>query len=400
LTRFKRAAPYLLLFAVSFPLWYLGMRLLGGQSLLDHSPIDQHTRQARAWLDGRLDLAGAPKYLEIARYDGRFYDSFPPTPALVEVPLVLVFGKKTPNGPVMYALWLLALAAMFSMLQRRGFSEGSALLAALAFVFGTNLYATCPRAKVWAWGQGLGFCLAILGLWFVIDNKRSGLRGPTSGYVLLSLAVGCRPFYLFMAPLFVVLDRQTSRPDLRRVLWSAALAMAPVGIALAALNYARFGNPLEFGHDYLGWAQALPEGIFSLSHLGHNLYHAALQLPTLVNDDPPVEFDPWGTAFWLNNGIFLFCLAALVRGGFDRWVRAAAALGLGCIWFGLLLHQTNGWRQFGYRFLIDLLPIGFVLFLYGYRRFNAWMSASLLWSFAVNLYGLWAWKELPRPFFE
>jgi hypothetical protein len=141
-----------------------------------------------------------------------------------------------------------------------------------------------------------------------------------------------------------------------------------------------------------------PEGI--TLHVARNLYHATLQLPSVVNDDPPLEFDPWGTAFWLNNGIFLFCLTALLRGGFDRRVRAAAALGLACIWFGLLLHQTNGWRQFGYRFLIDLLPIGFVLFLYGYRRFNAWMAASLAWSFAVNLYGLWAWKELPRPFLE
>ena len=393
-----RAAPYVLLFAASFPLWYLGMRLLGGESILDHSPIDQHTRQARAWLDGRLDLPGAPRYLEIARYGGRFYDSFPPTPAVVELPLVLAFGKKTPNGPVLYVFWGLALAAMFSMLRGRGFSEASALLAALAFVFGTNVYATCPRANVWAWEQGLGFCLSILGLRFVIDNTKQGLLGPGLGYVLLSLAVGCRPFYLFMAPLFVVLDHRTSRPDLPRVLRSAALGMAPYGIVLAGLNYARFGNPLQFGHDYLGWAQALPEGIFSVQHLGRNLYHATLRLPDVVNDQPPFEFDPWGTAFWLNNGIFVFSLAALVRGGFDRWVRAAAASSLVLVWFGLLLHQTNGWRQFGYRFLIDMLPIGFVLFLYAYRRFSGWMLAAFLSSLAVNVYGLTAWKEMPRPF--
>src|SRR4051812_32173144 len=69
-----------ILVAVSFPLWYGGMRLRGGRGLLDHSPIDQHTRQARAWLQGHLDLPGAPGYLEIADKDGLFYNSFPPTP--------------------------------------------------------------------------------------------------------------------------------------------------------------------------------------------------------------------------------------------------------------------------------------------------------------------------------
>jgi len=396
--RLRRLLPYLLLFAISFPLWYLGMRLRGGQSLLDHSPIDQQTRQAESWLKGRLDLPSMRAYLEIAEYEGRYFNSFPPTPALVEVPLVLVFGRETPTSLAMYLFWLAALCAMYAMLTRRGWDGRSSIIVALAFVFGTNVYASCVRANVWGWGQGLGFCLAILGLARVIDNGRSGLRGSGLGYLLLAFAVGCRPFYAFMLPLFVALDWRGGGRSLARAIRTAVAWMAPVAIGLAWNNWARFGDPLEFGHSYLGWARDLPHGIFSIRYVPWNAYHALLKLPNLVNDSPPFEFDPWGTAFWLNNGIFLFALYALARVDFDPVVRRAAQLGLALTWCGLILHQTNGWRQFGYRFLIDLLPIGFVAILYSYRRASRLMTAAFAWSLLINLYGLVVWKDMPRNY--
>ena len=60
--RGRSLRPYLVLFLVSFPLWYAGLVLRGGQGLLDHSPVDQHTRQAAAWLGGQAALERAPDY--------------------------------------------------------------------------------------------------------------------------------------------------------------------------------------------------------------------------------------------------------------------------------------------------------------------------------------------------
>jgi hypothetical protein len=55
---------------------------------------------------------------------------------------------------------------------------------------------------------------------------------------------------------------------------------------------------------------------------------------------------------------------------------------LGLIWSGLLMHQTNCWRHFGHRYLIDLLPTGFVIVLYAYRRFTRgiWRPSCGPWS--------------------
>jgi ferredoxin len=386
--------PFLILLLVSFPLWYAGLRLRGGKGLLDHSPVDQHTRQAMAWLEGRLDLHLAPDYLEIAGYQGRRYVSFPPVPSVVELPLVLVYGEGTPNALLgIYAFWLLALLAQFTLLTRRGFDEASAILTSLAFVFGTNLFVTCVRANVWAYGQSLGFCLAVIGLLFVMDS-RTGRSGP--GYLLLALAVGCRPLLALLFPLYLALDHRTCGRGLPAAARAALLWAGPVALALGAYNLARFGDPLEFGHNHLEWARKLPEGIFSLSYLPWNAYHAFLRLPEWSREWPLLRFDTAGTALWLNNAILVIAVLGLLARRFDPWVRAACAFALLTIGLGVLCYEGKGNTQFGFRYAIDLLPAAFVAFAFGYRRLDRWMMAGVAFSALLNLYGLWTWKEMPR----
>ena len=396
----SRLRPFAILIALSFPLWYAGLILRGGKGLFDHSPIDQHTRQAMAWLAGRIDLKDAPDYLEIAPYGGRFFDSFPPVPSLVEVPLVLVFGEKTPNALFgIYFFWLLALASQLVILRRCGWDEGSAVLASLAFVFGTNLYATCVRANVWAYGQSLGYCLAVIGLLFVTENRaRTHFAG--AGYFFLALAVGCRPLLALLFPLFVALDHRTSGRTLARALRSTVLWAGPVALALASYNYARFSSPLEFGHNHLAWAKALPEGIFSFSHVPWNAAQAFLRLPELHPEWPYLRFDTAGTAFFFNNAIFVVGLVGLFRARVDPWIRSSAAFALLTIGLGVLCYEGKGNTQFGFRYVIDLLPVGFVALALAYRRFTWGMAAAAVFSTALNLYGLAVWKGLHAPSFS
>jgi len=364
--------------------------------VLDHSPIDQHTRQAQAWLAGRLDLPGAPGYLEIARYHDRFYDSFPPTPSLFELPLALVFGRTTPSSLVIYAFWLAALGAGYAVLRRRGFAERDAILASLAFVFATNVYPSCVRANVWAQGLSLGFSLALVGLPFVVDNPRRGWRGPGPGYLMLSLAVGARPLLLLMTPLYVALDHRTCGRGLRPAVSSAILWMAPYGALLAWLNWARFGDAREFGHHHLAFAQGLPYGLVSPRYLPWHFYHAVLKLPRLQAHWPPLEFDMNGTAFWLHNPVLVAALWALLARRVDPWIRRAAALAFVTIGAAILMYESGGWVQFGFRYVIDLLPAGFVVFAFAFDRFPRWLLAASLVTFALTVYGLAGWKHFPR----
>ncbi len=395
------------LFVASFSLWLLGMHLHGGRSPLWHSPVDQHTQQALSWLHGRIDLDEQSEEMEIAHYRGRFFNSFPPTPTLIELPFALVLGRRTPSSLVLYAFWYLALLSQHRLLRRRGFSEASAIGAPLAFLFATNVYVSCIHANVWAQGQSLGDCLALIGLGFVAANPRGGLLGPGLGYAALSLAVGCRPFYLFMAPLFVAIDVTTNGRGLRKTLASATVSMLPYGILLAAYNAARFGNPLEFGHHYLPWPQRLPHGMFSLHYVPWNAYHAFLRLPVWSSEWPHLRFDTFGTAFWFNNAPLVIGVVALATARLDPRIRWTAVFALVSTGLGVLMYESAGSRllppgvvvpgsgnhQFGFRYFIDLLPTAFVAFAFARRRFTPPMIAASLVSFALNLYGLAYWRE-------
>jgi hypothetical protein len=199
-----------------------------------------------------------------------------------------------------------------------------------------------------------------------------------------------------MAPLFVVLDHRTCGRSLRQAAVSAVLWMAPAGAVLAWLNWARFGDPFEFGHHHLAFARNLPYGLMSPHYLPWHLYHAVLKLPRIQAGWPPLEFDMNGTAFWLHNPVLAAALGALLVRRFDPWVRAAAVFAFVAIGTGLLSYESGGWVQFGFRYIIDLLPAGLVVFAFAFDRFPRWLLAASLVTFALNVYGLAGWKHFPR----
>jgi hypothetical protein len=53
--------------------------------------------------------------------------------------------------------------------------------------------------------------------------------------------------------------------------------------------------------------------------------------------------------------------------------------------------------QFGFRYVIDLLPAGFVVFALTFNRFPRLLLVASLMTFALNIYGLAGWKHFPRP---
>ena len=67
-----------------------------------------------------------------------------------------------------------------------------------------------------------------------------------------------------------------------------------------ALNYARFGNITEFGHNYLPEFTRTTTGQFNLSYLKENLMHY-LRLPAAGENGGTLSFfSSDGMAFWLD----------------------------------------------------------------------------------------------------
>lgn len=387
----------------------LGAAKLARQPVLGHSPYDSYTRQAMAWLSGTTYLDVSPEsvsYLELAEYNGRLYVSFPPVPSVAELPLALLFGSKTPDRALVY-LYFLGGAALLALTFRRKNALAPSVLYALLATAASNLLPMAVFGGVWHEAQALCFLFSALSVFLITGAK------PISWHFALfsaALAVGCRPFVLLFFPvLFYELwqNLRKANPALnieeitKKGLPYLALP-ALVGLLLAGYNMARFGNPLEFGHNYLPEFTRHPEeGQFSLQYLGNNLANAftvpALNVqvtgvfPFIQFGQPLAQFNLFtANAFYLFNPIVLcFFVAAVLSvlfGGFKKLWISLVCLALFVV--GTCLHKTLGGMQFGARYFLDCVPFLCLPLAKRGVRLNPAATLLLLFGIALNLYGV------------
>jgi hypothetical protein len=375
-----------LIFGGAMLLLWLALLPAIDRSLRHHSGADQHALQATLWREGRVSQQEDGGWLELSPYEGRYYISFPPAPTFVELPLTFIFGRRTPNTLILlFAAWLSMMMAL-ALLIRLEVDRRSAILLAFAFFWGTNILYLSLEGSVWHQGHVFGVLFALAAFLCV-----SGLVSPIRvilGAFFLGLAVGCRPFHLFTAPLYLLLAYR--KAPAWRTIAAAASGLAPPIVFYAVYNVARFGSPFEFGHSFLPWSRAVESGVFNLAYLPRNLLHTFAQLPVWDAGSGILSFSGRGTAVWLHSPILLLGLAALASRKLPLGEKTLIALALSLSWGGLLLHESNGWFQFGYRFGVDLIPV--LLYAAGrFRRSYPWLLVPLVqYSVLINLYGvLW-----------
>jgi hypothetical protein len=250
---------------------------------------------------------------------------------------------------------------------------------------------------VWYMAQVMCFCLSLMALYYALKG-RGGLS-----LAFWACAVGCRPMVILYLPLllWLMIRQWKSQPESGGILalikkrWYWAIAPTVIALVYMWLNYARFGNPLEFGHNYLPEFQLAEHGQFSFHYLLRNL-ELLCRLPTFDKNGGPMHFDAYDCmAFWLIAPIVLCFLAAFMyavvyKGRKHLFELIALPLMLLCHLLIVCCHRTLGGYQFGNRYLVDMLPYVF----YGLlalrpreRNFHLLVSMLLVMGFALNLMG-------------
>jgi len=378
---------FILFALITLTLWLVLFYALGF-SVTDHVLYDQHTLQALAWQKGHVNIASV-WFLEIAEYQDKRYNSFPPTPTFIELPLTYIFGRLTPNSFVLLlSTWVSMLLSFFIFLKLTKKRFLSYFLA-LAFFWGSNILYLSLFGAVWNQGQLYGLFFTILAFFILFHSHK---KWPLIiGAFCLGLAVGCRPFYLFMAPLFLYYSYQKF-PHWKTFIYTI-VGLGPPGIFYAVYNWVRFGDILEFGHVYLPHSQDLGGKIFSCDYLARNLHHVFLQIPVWNFDLNRVDFDDRGIAIWISSPIILLGLVFFFQKKISVPEKIISGLCLIAIWVPLLLHESNGWLQFGYRYSIDLIPLLLILVGRTLRRNYLWLFPLALYSVLINIYGaVWFYK--------
>lgn len=354
----------------------IGILLQGFTGLLGaENPYNSYSLQAARWMQGHLDLGQDYPHLEIARYAGRFFVSFPPFPSVVMLPFVCIFGTNTPDGLI--SLFCAALgafcAARLALLY--GKSEKEALFWALGATIGSNLLSIMCTGWVWFIAQTMAFALLMAALC-------AAKRGKTCpALLLLAAAVGCRPFSVLCFPVLLYLLHMAGRRFSKKTVL-CALPAAAVLLFYAVLNFLRFDSPLEFGHNYL--PEFLAEPQFGLSYIFENA-KTLFRMPEFT--DGKIVFPRFnGFAFFLASPLFLSYGALFVRSK-KEWIDYGV-LALLVLWLLLFcMHRTMGGWHFGHRYTIDLLPLAF----WGCMRLESKGTGGhiplFLMGFALHVFG-------------
>ncbi len=382
-----------------------------------HATVYNHFAwQAQAWLEGQLSIrfpvvgaAGGPgnDYFNdvipvvdaAGNPTGRGTIPFPPLPALVLLPFVALGGLAVDQAVLVVLIGALDVAVAFWLLGRLGLRP---LVRNLLTVFvgaGGALWYAASLGTTWyvAHVVAVGLTLGAVGL--ALDaEEHEAARDPAAARplldgrqlaagVLLGLAATSRLTIAFGLPFLLFVGGGGSW--WRRGL-PAAIGMAiPIALLLLytdAATGALFNPAYEalYRHEVVAYpnlgynaAWALQDVRYIPQNLGLMLFGLPTAMPTC---DPGVARTPWSTAgcSWLvpkpigmslllTSPAYLLALPslALVR---DRRVVGAflATLAIATV---NLMHFSQGWVQFGYRFSLDFAPFLLVAVALGTERF-------------------------------
>jgi hypothetical protein len=385
---------------------------------------DHFVWQASAFLEGQAGIrypiaSTAERFgnwffqdvLPIGRVAGveRGLIPFPPLPALVLVPFVAVFGLDADDQLIFTVLAAVDVAICWWMIGRLGVSTVVRAATTVFFAFGTVFWYTAQNTTTWYQAHIVAVGLTMLAVGLALgadddaradaDGSRAGAASDSVGsraFVIggtIGLAATARLTIILALPFFILVG--PGRDWRRRGLSVVLGAAIPVG-ALLAYNIVTTGQVFHPAYDHLyqlearaytglgyhlDWAAEDPR--YVPQNLGMMLLGTPEFLPQRQRDTLGTMDRPLCTAPGAPRGLFsVDCPLALPRdtgmsvlltspalllaipAWFDRRRRrivVAALLAIALVSVANLMHFSQGWVQFGYRFSNDVVPFALVL---------------------------------------
>ena len=387
----ERRRVLLALLAVLAVGYFLLSDLMGG-TLFQHQQWDSYTLQTYNWLQGRTYLLNGEKYtwLELAIYDGRYYVSFPPLPSVALIPFVLLCGLSTPNNAIMACYGLIAVTLAYEIMLKAGRTPRTSAFWALVCVWGCNMMWMTTNGGVWFQAQALNMVMCLAAVLCAMQGKKA------LSTTFLALAVGCRPWSAVYLPVFALSFAWSEKDEhggfLKSCLaqWKCLIGPVLIGAGYMAYNYARFGSPLEFGHNYLPEFQRAEHGQFYIGYLWPNLKRLLTEPVRFGNgllDVPLFQ----GFMFYVANPLFIIYFVRLLLRAIHKDVSFEGVALLAGMVLELLLtcmHRTLGAWQFGARYTCDMIPFAYMyLARRGPKRAADWELLVGGLAVVFNVYG-------------
>jgi hypothetical protein len=364
--------------------------------------------------------------------EGRALLPFPPLPAVVLLPFVALWGLSTNAALIAAVLGALNVGLCWRMVLRVTPRRDAAVLATIFYAFGTVAWYAAMLGSTWFLAHVVASTFLFLAIAAALDAEaRERVTAATGRVFRLAGLIDWRQFVagilfgtaalarlttLFGAPFFVFVGGGGSY--VRRAVSAGLGALVPVGLLLL-YNVATTGHVFHPAYDYLRENEHRPVPAFYHADWGiEDLRYVAQNAPILLSwlplsplntdacrDEPAptglglladencalLQPDPVGMGLFLTSPAYLLAVPLVLMAGMRRRLVAGAALAVFSIAIVNLMHFSQGWVQFGYRFSNDFAPFAMVLVALAIARFRvSWITAGLVGaSVAINAWGVY-----------
>jgi len=362
--------------------------VLVGYWLARPDPIDwydHHIYLAEALLHGSLNVAdtGIPDWFQdTVTVDGAKYLPYGPAPAILLTPFVAIWGTdfdETRFSMVLGAINAVLFWYTLGLLKLKPLSK---VLGVLFFAFGTVHFYSATEGTIWFYNHVSAIFFLLIAI--ILFLKRVPLYLPA---IALGFAWWSRGPTLLAAPFFLygILARYDEGFSLKslidvdfyRRLWGSpalrdgmvfAGALIPFGVLTLLYNDVRFDSPFDTGfqtvyQSYTGGG--LPYSFYRLDHpnaphfalfdlrnIPLHVYTMFLMPPQYFPDLSVLRPSPYGLSIFLTSPAFVYALFVKRR----TWLKPASWIAIGLITIPLFMHYSQGWVQYGYRFMLDFMP--------------------------------------------
>lgn len=359
------------------------------------TPYNNFVLLADAILHGRLYLTENINWLELAPYQGRYYIIPPPMPAILLLPVVVIFGLSTDQTIVSIFFGSVNVALAFLITRSLTKSSTVQLWTTAMFGFGTIHWWTATAGGVWTFSLIVADTFLFLAILLALYKSH-----PLVTSLSLGASYWSRLTTVLSFPFFAIMYSDEwytgngSTNMLKRIkmkpLFFLALGVVIFVFFNSLYNLLRFDTPYDISY-YLQtrifnelWYKS---GYFNISYIPRHLKVIFAGMPRFVKEFPYITPSWNGMAIWLTTPAFVYAFFAGIRN----------KIALGC-WISIILiafvdfcHGTWGFSQFGYRYAVDFYPFLFLLTVKGIGDEIKWHHKVLIAAgILVNLWGvLW-----------
>lgn len=350
---------------------------------------------ADSFLYGHFDMINLPwHYGDSIIIDNKAYSQFGPSPAFLLLPLVYFLKTAISQTYVSMIFGAFNAVLVFILLGRLKVAGiAKKLFLTLFFAFGTVHFSAAATGSTWFFAHIIAVFFLLLALIENFGKKRPILMG-----LLFSLSVLSRQTVLFSLPFFLLyFKKEVSYTDFFRKLTIFFLVALPLFIFGGYYNFARFGSIFEDGRYYVYLNYINFSGPYTFARIGNpdfatgmldlrniplHLYTLFFMPPDFSSVFPFVRPSPYGLSVILTSPLFFYAVSAkrnfLVKAS---WLAVLLIAAADFLWF------SQGYVQFGYRYLLDFIPFLMILLAYGITNLSNFKIFLLFWSVIINAWG-------------